>query len=78
MLNQSYYLVLVEANYEERWDGEIVRKENNQDSGANIGLGIGGLLVSLFLPYLVFFIIVAVTKSARKRQLKNYIGEWNR
>jgi len=58
---------------EERWGGEPV-----EESGSSIGVGIGGLLFGLFLPYLVFFVIVAITKSSRKRQLTNYLGEWNR
>jgi len=60
---------------EERWGGETVTRE---DSGSSIGINIGGLLLGLFLPYLVFFLIVAITKSSRKRQLTNYVGDWNR
>ena len=60
---------------EERWDGETVTRE---DSGSSIGVSIGGFLLGGFLPFLVFFIIVAITKSSRKRQLTNYVGDWNR
>ena len=39
---------------------------------------VGGLLAGLILPYLVFFICVALAKSCRKRRLTNYVYEWNR
>ena len=53
-------------------------KPGKGDSGSSIGFGICFLLLGLFLPYLCFFFLVAITKSARKRQLVNYVGEWNR
>jgi len=59
---------------EERWGGERV---NREESGSSIGFGIGGLLFGSFLPYLCFFVLVAITKSSRKRQLTSYVAEWN-
>lgn len=56
-------------------------EENSQSSdvsGSSIGLSVGGLVVGSLLPYICFFILVATFKSSRKRQLLNYIGEWNR
>jgi len=58
---------------EEKWGGETVKREDS-----SIGISIGGFLLGGFLPFLVFFLIVAITKSSRKRQLTNYVGEWNR
>ena len=62
-------------NLEERWGGE---KVNRDDISSRIGLGIGGLLFGGVLPYLCFFVLVAITKSSRKRQLTSYVAEWNR
>ena len=64
-----------DENLEERWGGE---KVNREDRSSSIGFGIGGLLFGSFLPYLCFFVLVAITKSSRKRQLTNYVAEWNR
>jgi len=63
-----------DENLEERWGGE---KVNRDDSSSRIGLGIGGLLFGGILPYLCFFVLVVITKSSRKRQLTNYVAEWN-
>jgi len=51
---------------------------SKEDSGSSIGLKVGGFVVGLMLPYLCFFILVAIFKSSRKRQLTNYVAEWNR
>ena len=64
-----------DENLEERWGGE---KVNRDDISSRIGLGIGGLLFGGVLPYLCFFVLVAITKSSRKRQLTSYVAEWNR
>ena len=64
-----------DENLGERWGGE---KVNRDDISSRIGLGIGGLLFGGILPYLCFFVLVAITKSSRKRQLTSYVAEWNR
>ena len=53
-------------------------EESKDDDSSSIGVSIGGLVLGLMLPYLCFFILVAITKSCRKRQLTNYVAEWNR
>lgn len=52
-------------------------EESKDDDSSSIGVSIGGLVLGLMLPYLCFFILVAITKSCRKRQLTNYVAEWN-
>ena len=48
------------------------------DSGFSIGLNIGGLLVTMVLPFLCFFVLVYYFKASRKRQLLNYVADLNR
>ena len=59
-------------------NGEFENRESKDESGSWIGVSIGGLVLGAMLPYLCFFILVAITKSCRKRQLTNYVAEWNR
>ena len=66
----------IETNW--RGNEETENSRSQDDSSSSIGVSIGGLVLGLMLPYLCFFILVAITKSARKRQLVNYVGEWNR
>jgi len=58
-------------------NGEFENRESKDESGSWIGVSIGGLVLGAMLPYLCFFILVAITKSCRKRQLTNYVAEWN-
>jgi len=62
------------GNEETNWRGN---EESKDDDSSSIGVSIGGLVLGLMLPYLCFFILVAITKSCRKRQLTNYVAEWN-
>jgi len=47
------------------------------DGGSSIGLNIGGLLVTMVLPFLSFFVLVYYFKASRKRQLLNYVADLN-
>ena len=49
-----------------------------RNTGFEIGLRIFGLLVGVMLPFICFFILFCVTRSSRRKQLINYIAEWNR
>ena len=51
---------------------------NDRNAGLYINLSIFVFVVAMMLPYLCFFILVVVTKSSRKKQLTNYVAEWNR
>ena len=51
---------------------------NDRNAGLYINLGIFVFVVAMMLPFLCFFILVVVTKSRRKRQLTNYVADWNR
>ena len=48
------------------------------DGGSSIGLNIGGLLLTMFLPFLCFFVLVYYFKASRKRQLLNHVADLNR
>jgi hypothetical protein len=65
----------IETNW--RGNEETENSRSQDDSSSSIGVSIGGLVLGLMLPYLCFFILVAITKSCRKRQLTNYVAEWN-
>ena len=74
-MNQTHIVTGEEEEVEDTW-GELTVEE--EETKFPFLWKVGGLLVGLTLPYLVFFIIVAVAKSCRKRQLTNYVYEWNR
>jgi len=48
-----------------------------RNAGLYIFLSIFGFLVGMMLPYTCFFVLVCVTKSSRRKQLINYIADWN-
>ena len=79
LLNQPH-LAAGNEEIENNWRGneESENSRSKDDSGSLIGVSIGGLFLGAILPYLCFFILVAITKSCRKRQLTNYVAEWNR
>ena len=51
---------------------------NSRNAGAQINLAIGVFVVGMMLPYVCFFILLTYMKSSRKKQLTNYVANWNR
>ena len=49
-----------------------------RNAGLQIQLRIFGFLVGLMLPFICFLILLCVTRSSRRKQLTNYIADWNR
>ena len=49
-----------------------------RNAGLQIQLRIFCFLVGLILPFICFFVLLCVTKSSRRKQLINYIADWNR
>ena len=49
-----------------------------RNAGLQIQLRMFGFLVGLMLPYICFFVLLCVTRSSRRKQLTNYIADWNR
>ena len=74
MLSQTHILLGVEEKVVDKWGWTVPKEERSFPFLWNVA----GLAVGLILPYLCFFSIVAVAKSCRARQLKNYVAEWNR
>jgi len=49
-----------------------------RNAGLQIQLRIFGFLVGLMLPFICFLVLLCVTRSSRRKQLTNYIADWNR
>jgi len=48
-----------------------------RNAGLQIQLRIFGFLVGLMLPFICFLVLLCVTRSSRRKQLTNYIADWN-
>merc|ERR1711970_284274 len=45
--------------------------------GSDVGGSIGGLLVGIFFPYVIYFGLMLYKKHSRKSSLLNFVQEWN-
>ena len=51
---------------------------NPRTAGLQINLYIAVFVVGMMLPYVCFFVLLIYMKSLRRKQLTNYIADWNR
>ena len=49
-----------------------------RSAGLQIMLRIFGFVAGLMVPYICFLVLFCATRSSRRKQLINYIADWNR
>ena len=51
---------------------------NSRNAGLQIQMSVALFVVSMMLPFVCFFVLLIYMKSSRRKQLTNYIADWNR